>query len=1277
LSDAAFDVFHCPLQGRQIVEASAGTGKTWNLCALYLRLLLERGLTPAQVLVVTFSQAATAELRERIRQRLVEAQGVLRGRPAAEDDPFMPRLLDHLRSLGKEESALLRALEAALQSFDDAAIQTIHGFSQRALADTPLASGSPLAVETLTDERELQREVARDFWRRELGAGPLDARLADWLVQQRDGPETLAALLRRRLLEPQARELWPRALGDAPGDAPDGSPGDAPDTRLPPIDDHAPLQALAQARDAWQQGREEATHMLLEACAAGRLRANQYKSEHILAGRDRLDAALAAGARNPPSKEDEKALARFGSAKISAALRKGEGPPPRHAVFDAVQALLDARAARLQALSLARLAWLRRFLAQARPALQAAKRECHLQGFGDMLDQLHEALSGPQGSALAASLRQRWPAALVDEFQDTDPLQYGSLRRIFDAPECTLVMVGDPKQAIYRFRGADLDTYLRARDEATRRWSLLANQRSTPALVEAVNRLFGGHARAFMQPGLDYPPATAGERRRAPLEGPLAESALALPAALTLWALPENDADGQRLVQQSASALAVAACAAQIARLLATARDGQLRLGTRALAAGDVAVLVRTHAEGATLRRALAEHGVGSVELSQASVFASPDAQDLERLLRAVAEPTRTRRLAAALATAAMGYDAADLARLADGEGAEQPHEGPATWADHVAAFSRWHGTWATQGIAAMLRQWAQQSGATARLLSRPDGERRLTNLRHLTELLHAAEREHPGMDALRLWLQDERRSDAVGDERQLRLESDRSLVQIVTVHRAKGLEYAVVFCPLLWRAGGSSPKSPREGFSRRDADGRAVIDFRLDGQDGFTLDEAKAEHRLREAQESLRLIYVALTRAIHRCVLVVGSPPGGSVNRLQPRAGRRALLNWLVAGGGMGPADWFEKPAEEAASRQAWQALAASAPSCIAFVDLPADDGARLPPAATDPADLEVLPAPTIKRPWRIASYSSLVGGIVHGPPAQGSEAVAQAWPAVEPQTDAAARDHDHRTDLPGASLASGAEPVGEHMLDFPRGAAAGDCVHAFFEALDFGDRDSWPATAQRVLRRHQGLLDPALDPDRGQRMLLSMAAEVLTCPLPLPAGGLLRLQDLSAARRRHELEFHLGVERLDAPALRDWLAAQGQSLPGLNFPPLQGYVKGYIDLVFEHQGRWYLLDWKSNHLGRQAQDYRPAALQAAMAAMAYPLQLQLYALALHRLLRRRLAAYDPDRHFGGAYYLFVRGIRAQWQDTQGRPCGVHVQRPDAAALDALDRLLAPASPS
>jgi exodeoxyribonuclease V beta subunit len=575
LSDAAFDVFHCPLQGRQIVEASAGTGKTWNLCALYLRLLLERGLTPAQVLVVTFSQAATAELRERIRQRLVEAQGVLRGRPAAEDDPFMPRLLDHLRSLGKEESALLRALEAALQSFDDAAIQTIHGFSQRALADTPLASGSPLAVETLTDERELQREVARDFWRRELGAGPLDARLADWLVQQRDGPETLAALLRRRLLEPQARELWPRALGDAP------------DTRLPPIDDHAPLQALAQARDAWQQGREEATHMLLEACAAGRLRANQYKSDHILAGRDRLDAALAAGARNPPPKEDEKALARFGSAKISAALRKGEGPPPRHAVFDA-RAGAAGRARRQAAGAVACPPGLAEALpgpGQASPAGgQAGAPSAGLRRHAGSASRGAERprKGRPWRRRCGNAGRPRWSTSS----RTPTRCSTGSLRRIFDDPECTLVMVGDPKQAIYRFRGADLDTYLRARDEATRRWSLLANQRSTPALVEAVNRLFGGHARAFMQPGLDYPPATAGERRRAPLEGPLAESSLALPAALTLWALPENDADGQRLVQQSASALAVAACAAQIARLLATARNGQLRLGTRALGRG-------------------------------------------------------------------------------------------------------------------------------------------------------------------------------------------------------------------------------------------------------------------------------------------------------------------------------------------------------------------------------------------------------------------------------------------------------------------------------------------------------------------------------------------------------------------------------------------------------------------------------------------------------------------------------------------------------------------
>jgi exodeoxyribonuclease V beta subunit len=1212
------DVFRCGLDGINLIEASAGTGKTWNICGLYLRLLLERGLEVQQILVVTFTNAATAELRTRIRGRLAETLAYLRNGSAPAGDPFVKDLVAALEARGSQDRAALAArIDVALQTFDEAAVFTIHGFCQRALADTPFAAALPMALELVQDDADFQAEAVQDFWRRHIAADGLDPALAAFLLQKQDSPEKYAALLRRYLSKPLAECRWPDDLD-----------------RVCPVDLAALEATYRAARATWQARRETIVAALIEALP--RLNANSYKAESVQQGAADWDTFFGAADPMAPLDIGGSKLGLFRAETVTRRTKKGQRPPA-DPFFPQAEGLLAARENTEQALEQARLKLIRDLLREAGTALRAGKREQRVVSFDDMLFNVYERLASGECPWLAPSLRTRFPAALIDEFQDTDPLQFSIFEAIYGGGEAPLFLVGDPKQAIYSFRHADLHTYLQARQSATAEYSLAHNQRATAGLISALNTLFSANGRAFLLPGLDYREAQIGAKPRARFDDRTQAR-----ADLQVWKLPGGDA---ALKKAEARVAATEATAAEIARLLAEAARGSITLGDRPLRPGDVAVLVRSHSQGSEIKHALGARGIGSVELSQASVFHSADAEEVERVLTAVLEPTRERLLRAALATELLGCDAAAVEAISGDE---------ARLLERVARFGEYRETWLRRGVGFMFRQLLAAENVSARLLARRDGERRLTNLLHLGECLHQAAETHPAPDALMRWLGERRRDEAVEDFAQLRLESDQNLVQIVTIHKSKGLEYPVVFCPFLWdgriASGGSA-----EGLEYHDPgeDDRAVMDFRggAAGDDEIAL--IKQRIKLETAAETVRLIYVALTRAVFRCYLVAGSYTTMSFGRTSFSESHRSLLNWLVAGDGQAPESWLEGKPSAADIGAGWSRLAANAAPHLAVAPLPAATGAVFEATGAAPESLAALPGPgPIAEGWRIGSYS----GLSHGA-----------------TSEAAATDHDAR--IQPAIAAPSALPAGlpaDDILRFPRGAAAGDCLHALFEAVDFTDRSTWEAAIETALAAHpQALagLPVALQRERLGRMQNRLLEDVLSSELR--AG--LRLDSVALARRLTELEFNLPAQSLNAAELNGTLKALGYDVPRLVFGRLAGYLKGFIDLVFEHGGRFYILDWKSNHLGYAQADYGRAGLAEAMAEHGYHLQYLLYTVALQRYLRRRLPGYTYDSHFGGVLYLFVRGVRPGWQGAEGEPAGVFFHRPAQEAIERLDALIDP----
>ncbi|GAA5242399.1 hypothetical protein BMMON2_52210 [Burkholderia mallei] len=1255
-SASELDVFACPLDGVNQIEASAGTGKTWNICALYVRLLLEKDLGADEILVVTFTKAATAELHERIRARLAQLAHAL---DTGDDggDPFIARLFETTLApeRGLDPQTAAKRVRRALRAFDQAAIHTIHAFCQRALQEAPFAAAMPFAFEMEADDGALRFELAADFWRTRVE--PVAAAypaFAEWLVEYGAGPAALDAQLARRLKKPLARLRW------------DG---------LHAADDGAESAARAHfdtAAAIWRDERGVLGTLLADAQPS--LNQRSHKPEAV-------SEALDAWARYFEQASAVAALPRAALKLTQSALEKATkkgGATPRHAFFDVAQAL-EAAVAALEAAQRARwLSLVEQWLDAAPAELAQRKRTRRVVSFDDLLANLYRALDAHPW--LRETLRARYPAALIDEFQDTDPLQFAIFDTIF-APAGPLFLVGDPKQAIYSFRAADLHTYLAARARASARYTLAVNQRSTPAIVDACNRVFGANPRAFVLDGLDYEPVRAGSRVRAPLVD--ATDPLAGAGDFRIWTLPAGD---DVLTKRDAQRHAAHACAAEIARLMRGARERAVTLGGEPLAASGIAVLVQTHRQGSLVKRVLAAWGIGSVELAQASVFATIDAEQLERVLAAIDAPGDLRRLRSALASDWFGLDAAALWRLEQGDaeqdgidaaargasgngggaraasaGAPAPSPADADAMGWVERFSRYRLLWRERGFAVMWRTLAGELRIAERLMAGADGERRVTDVNHLAELTQARASAQPGIAPTLRWLAAQR-LEGGGDDAQLRLESDRNLVQIVTVHKSKGLEYAIVFCPFLNDGGLREPAGSGLPDAREyhDESGCAVLHY---GCDDEAAERASREAVREQAAERARLVYVALTRAVYRCYLVAGTYQSSR----STKEARRSVLNWLVAGAGRDFDAWLKEPPEDAELAERWQALAGG-PVTLGALPVPAH---REPLAAGHDAQATRAARRAtrgLRDAWRIASFSSLASAI-----ARDESGIARAADdEMRPDHDAlAAALGADALEPPDAAAAIAPAPAAprelaeDDILAFPRGAAAGECLHRLLELSNFADASTWPPAALRALHERPVEAELALA-ERLPAMMTRLVADLAATEL-VPG---MRLAALDPARRLTEMEFLFPAPALDFNALRRLLAAHGYPDVALEAGTLAGFVKGFIDMIVEHDGRFWIVDWKSNHLGTTPEAYGERALDAAMAHHAYHLQALLYMVALHRYLRVRMRGYDYDAHIAGYLYVFVRGVRPDWRNG-GASAGVHARRPARALIEALDALM------
>lgn len=1135
------------IESPTLVEASAGTGKTYTITTYFVRAILEKGYEPKQILVVTYTKAATSDLRRRARERVVEALRRLDGigdKPDLLDD-VLPRAVARV---GRVEAE--RRLKNALSSMDQAAIFTIHGFCQRLLQDHPLSFGIDLELEVDEDLSKMQAELATDFWAAELYDEP------EWLVH---------ALAARGINTRYLAVLAEKA--SMPGVEVIGPPPVALDER---VMEHG--QALRREASAtWLMQRDEVLDILARDESLNR---RSYPKPSIPGWGAELDQHF--------RHEAWTSLPGFMTklAQGSMTIKKG-GEEPKHAFFATCRELVQTDATLQPMIESAVFDFQRRFLDYFHTRSELRRREAGVLSFDDLLTTVHWHLTNDP--ALANRIAEEYPLALVDEFQDTDSIQYEIFRALYQGNPC--VYVGDPKQAIYSFRGADVFSYVRASLDVDERLTLDVNRRSDPSMVQAVNLLFGAADRPFLIDGIRFEAAQAHE--------PSDRSTLG--SALDFVFIEQSRLTGDAAVAEIT--------ANEVAHLL----KSRQRIGEYPVRPEDIAVLCRSNAKAREVTKALRNLNIPTSLEGDSSVLGTDVAKSMRVVLEATLMPADARAIRRALLTPLFGVSPLELTKMGD-----------EAWAGWVTRFQEWHEIWRRQGVVRFIEDMLERAGAETRLASTLAARRQLTDLLHVEELLMRGEREHQRDPiALMQWYRrlDENSPDegmVRAEDLQQRPDAESGAVRVTTIHKSKGLEYGVVFCPFTWKDSDLF-RDEKKILKFHDDDGKIRIDL---GSDAKAAHEAQA--LLEKRAEALRVLYVAVTRAKHRCTLFWGKGNGWY----------RSALAQLLHG------EDPPKDLQEGELLEQVRSLAEASGGVVGCRRPVAEPAGRLEDAAPRG---ELTRRAAVRRydpTQRISSFSSLTG---HDEKA----------PAERPTID---------SERPKAPLLTG----------LPGGTRTGLLLHSILEHVSFESLGS--DDAERAIEtelRAYGFRDT----------LASSVQEDLRIIVDTPLMAhpeSPRLADLRPDAQLRELEFTLAVERPRIGQLADLLARHGapaaapryaERLRELHAQSLQSFLRGYIDLVFEWNGRWYVADYKSNSLP----DYGRDDVTEAVQRHHYVLQGLLYSAAAQRHLRQRLHDFDAETQWGGALFLFLRGMRG----SEAPGSGVFFDQHPQTLLEALETWL------
>jgi len=1151
-------ILELDLHGIKLIEASAGTGKTHTIADLYLRHILD-GRQTSQILIVTYTNAATDELRGRIRKRLYDALNMFY-QPGADKDELFQLLLEQWQGLDEATRAVQqRRLQLALRSMDEASISTIHSFCQRSLQENALSGNQLFDSNMLANDDQLWEAAIKDWWRRQTYDPDSDT----WNLIRDQLPDlnSLIATLLELRNKPSVRLIPPAQDSIA---------------SLLARSRHI-TSSLQQLAPLWRQHRSDIVRIVTSSKVLSRAAKLPYHPQQVGAFLDAADAFFNSEEVNSVF-ENFAYLGATWLEQNSKPSKRGQDPELEHEFFKALnpvaqswQNFTGTIAAQLRADA---------FHTVSRQVLES-KREIASLAFQDQLSLLLEALEAGSGEALAEKLRQQYPVAMIDEFQDTDTIQYKIFKHIYMSHEkANLTLIGDPKQAIYSFRGGDIFTYMQARQlPGATLFGLQTNWRSQPRLVQATNTLFSHRAEAFIYQDSIAFTAVASVTQNENHELRLQDQAA---TAMTLWQLPVKE-QNENYSRDEMRDMINQAIVIEIADLLEKAARQSATIDGRVVQNGDIAILVRQASEGHALSRLLHHHGIRTVTIGRDSVFNSDEARGLYDLLLAISQYRDPAIATRSLSSSLLNLDYRQIAAVVDDDTAWQ------RWLDDLDELQQ---LWERHGFIAMFQSMLHKFEITSQPTQQDSNERRITNLLQLAELLQQQSRITAGMSPMLSWFQQQFEEDD-NEDAELRLEDDEALVKIITIHKSKGLQYPIVFVPFLWSC---KQVDRAKAVYFHDAELLPCVDL---GSPDLEQNWLIAEKE--RLAEDVRLLYVALTRARSKVYLAWGEAGNPTRSGYAKQTALAYLLHSKQAPHDLDTtaADGFPADMDLATDLQAL--IDASATS-IELLPLPRGD------LSSTYASSELkLPAAQLAKfsrsnmtQWRINSFTALTRGI-HQPAHFGDTA-----------------------------------SQGDPVLDFPAGSHVGLLLHSLLENIDF-QQDIHQQCTQLFPR----LLPLAGISPEHEPTLIAWLEQIVSTPLD---GAAMTLSNISNRQRLNELAFDFALDHLNIDALNQFMQSLSPlPLQAVSSPEFCGLITGVIDLVFEYQGRYYLADYKSNLLGSNLENYRPENLQQAMLGRRYDLQALLYAVALHRLLAIRLSNYDYEKHFGGCYYLFLRAMRPQ----------------------------------
>ncbi len=1235
-----WDALKVTLNGEKLIEASAGTGKTYTISTIYLRLLLQHHthnlpyLTVENILVVTFTEAASAELRDRIRNKIREAKkDFLRGQS---DNPELQSILNDFPN-HNEQYTILDKNEKLM---DEAAIFTIHGFAHRMLNQYAFECGNNFDITLEEDVSELLNLSIEDFWRYHIY--PLPALLYQEILSCWATPYTLLKNIRTALKHYDYCDIYHNHL---------------PDIKTL----HTQKERILQTIKAhWKQ------HFVTTGIAYFTVLHKDAFCSAFLKGCEKPFHLISDWVDNPYTTDLPssvlKALKKFTLSYITRNLKKSylkktnqQGLQAPH--FDTLEQLLS-----LPSIDIANnySDYLKqRIFCDAvefcQHKFKDLKKQHNIIEFNDLLSQLKQSLEGQYGQQLAKKIRHQYPVAMIDEFQDTDTIQYAIFSILYRQQNNTAwLLIGDPKQAIYAFRGADIFTYMQAQGKIQQHYSLPINWRSSRAMIHAINHFFQHYYEwetetfiasedVFYYNAIPFIPVSAPEHTTEVEKSPLLIEGKNPPALSCFFQPGEPTSSAQNKSEHIERGISnndylytmAKATAQQIYHLLELAKKGQACIGDRAINNKDCAILVRTKKQAGFIKKALLQYGIKSVYLSDRSnVFSTQEAKDILHLLSACLDPTDHTKLFTALSVPTLKMSFEQLKQLQEDD---IQHEAL------ILQFQKYQALWLQKSVLVMLHRLFFDFNIAQQLHLSEYTERHLTDLLHIAELLQTASQYLDGGRALWQWLEEKiENSKEDNKSQQMRLESEHNLIPILTIHKAKGLQFNLVFLPFICSVSPTQKSNPQPYYHYHNStyndhgdiqSTTFIIDIRTENT---IQQEAKEKQQQETIAEEVRLLYVAMTRSIYQCYIGVGA----CREKKQYSQVHLSALGYLLSRG---------KPIQQLLPP--FEALEKA--HLIQLQHLPLvhknttfiPENESLPPSSLEAKVFQRQ----LNNNWWISSFTSLSKKTQHDAHTE-LPGVTDEMPADE--------DEDISTITIPVDIPKDTDNLS--FFDFPKGATAGNFLHTLLEIIDFTDPQRW--MEQITALRSQYQYDPQWD-----IVLFTALQNITHTPLNNTA---LCLQHIAYTHKIVEMEFYLPMQPCNAKQLNPIIQQHdrlSQQAHAVTFHTLQGMLTGFIDLFFEYQGKYYLLDYKSNYLGHYYSDYHPRLLQQAMIQHRYDLQYQFYTLAVHRFLKiRKKHHYHYEKHFGGVFYLFLRGMQG---DTSNNTTGVFFTRPTYALIQKLDQ--------